>query len=181
MIVLPTAYLGPLSWYRLLMQEGALVEQMESFEKQTYRNRCLIRGTKGEKICLTVPVGRVEHKQLTRDIHISYQTKWQHQHWMALRSAYERTPYFLYYEDYLRPMYEKRVEYLLDWNEELAQIVVGLMHNNPALRIPMVRTEDWQGQVWTDQHLWQREWSVVDSLFEYGPELIGDASLMMNE
>ena len=60
------------------------IEQMETFEKQTFRNRCLIRDPKGEIIRLTVPVKKVEHKQLTRDIEISYQTRWQHQHWIAI-------------------------------------------------------------------------------------------------
>ena len=56
------------------MSEPYEIEQMETFEKQTFRNRCLIRDPKGEIIRLTVPVGKVEHKQLTRDIQISYKT-----------------------------------------------------------------------------------------------------------
>ena len=89
------------------MSEPVTIEQMETFEKQTFRNRCLIRDAKGELVRLTVPVGKVEHKQLTRDIQISYQTRWQHQHWITLVSAYQHTPYFLYFADYLRPFYEK--------------------------------------------------------------------------
>ena len=92
-MVLPTAYLPPLSYLQALMSEPVTIEQMETFEKQTFRNRCLIRDAKGELVRLTVPVGKVEHKQLTRDIQISYQTRWQHQHWITLVSAYQHTPY----------------------------------------------------------------------------------------
>ena len=102
-----------------LMSEPASIEQMETFEKQTFRNRCLIRNAKGEMVRLTVPVGKVEHKQLTRDIEISYQTRWQHQHWITLVSTYQYTPYFQYFADYLKPFYEKEYKWLLDLNDEM--------------------------------------------------------------
>ena len=59
-MILPTAYLPPRSYIEALMSEPATIEQMESFEKQTFRNRCLIRDAKGELVRLTVPVGKVE-------------------------------------------------------------------------------------------------------------------------
>ena len=71
-MILPTAYLPPRSYFEALMCEPVTIEQMETFEKQTFRNRALIRDAKGDLIRLTVPVGKVEHKQLTRDIEISY-------------------------------------------------------------------------------------------------------------
>lgn len=110
------------------MSEPVTIEQMETFEKQTFRNRCLIRDAKGELVRLTVPVGKVEHKQLTRDIQISYQTRWQHQHWITLVSAYQHTPYFLYFADYLRPFYEKEYKWLLDLNDELNATLISLIN-----------------------------------------------------
>ena len=86
-MILPTAYLPGRSYMDALMREPGTIEQMETFEKQTFRNRTLIRDAKGEIVRLTVPVGKVEHKQLTRDIQISYQTRWQHQHWITIVSA----------------------------------------------------------------------------------------------
>ena len=86
MIVLPTAYLAPIDWYRtyLLHPTDNQIEVMESFEKQTFRNRCLIT-TPDAPLMLSVPVKKVDHKQLTRDVEISYQQRWQHQH-----CSYER-------------------------------------------------------------------------------------------
>ena len=46
-MILPTAYLPPLSYLQALMSEPVTIEQMETFEKQTFRNRCLIRDAKG--------------------------------------------------------------------------------------------------------------------------------------
>ena len=170
-MILPTAYLPPRSYMEALMREPATIEQMESFEKQTFRNRCLIRDAKGELVRLTVPVGKVEHKQLTRDIQISYQTRWQHQHWITLVSAYQHTPYFMYFADYLRPFYEKEYKWLLDLNDELNETLICLMNKQRPLsaesgKWKVERTLDWSGQIWTDKHPWQTELSVLDTLFE---------------
>ena len=171
-MILPTAYLPPRSYMEALMSEPATIEQMETFEKQTFRNRSLIRDAKGELVRLTVPVKKVEHKQLTRDIEISYQTRWQHQHWITLVSAYQHTPYFLYFADYLRPFYEKEYKWLLDLNDELNATLVALLNKERPSIIDNQqstienRTTDWSGQIWTDRHPWQTELSVLDTLFD---------------
>jgi hypothetical protein len=165
-----------------LMSEPVTIEQMESFEKQTFRNRCLIKVqsdnvqcTKDNLIRLTVPVKKVEHKQLTKDIEISYQTRWQHQHWITLVSAYQHTPYFMYFADYLRPFYEKEYKWLLDLNDEMNATLVSLLRRQrPATPVrsetaslrEVRRTVDWSGQIWTDKHPWQTEVSVLETLFE---------------
>ncbi len=174
-MVLPTAYLPPLSYIEALISEPATIEQMETFEKQTFRNRALIRDAKGDLVRLTVPVGKVEHKQLTRDIQISYQTRWQHQHWITLVSAYQHTPYFLYFADYLRPFYEKEYKWLIDLNDEMnATLVALLQKERPSVFSSQysVRTTDWNGQIWTDKHPWQTELSILDTLFDERPDRI---------
>jgi hypothetical protein len=168
-MILPTAYLPPKSYMEALMSEPATIEQMESFEKQTFRNRALIRDAKGELVRLTVPVGKVEHKQLTRDIQISYQTRWQHQHWITLVSAYQHTPYFLYFADYLQPFYEKEYKWLVDLNDELNATLASLIKKQKPSAFsfqPSERTEDWRKQIWTDKHPWQTEISILDRLFD---------------
>ena len=171
-MILPTAYLPPLSYLKALMSEPATIEQMETFEKQTFRNRALIRDAKGELVRLTIPVKKVEHKQLTRDIEISYQTRWQHQHWITLVSTYRHTPYFAYFADYLQPFYEKEYKWLLDLNDELNATLVSLMMRERPLLVENQkskverRTADWSGLIWTDKHPWQTELSILDTLFD---------------
>ena len=175
-MILPTAYLPPLSYMQALMSEPATIEQMETFEKQTFRNRCTIAMHNSqctmhnyELVRLTVPVKKVEHKQLTRDIQISYQTRWQHQHWITLVSAYQHTPYFLYFADYLRPFYEKEYKWLLDLNDEMNATLVSLVRKQKPSVVNIqhsARTSDWSGQIWTDKHPWQTELSVLDTLFD---------------
>lgn len=165
-MTLPTAYLPPASYLQALMQEPATIEVMETFEKQTFRNRALIRDAKGDLVRLTVPVGKVEHKQLTRDIQISYQSRWQHQHWITLVSAYQHTPYFMYFAEFLRPFYEREYKWLIDLNDELNETLVCLLKREKPTPATLPHTTDWSGQIWTDKHPWQTELSVLDTLFD---------------
>ncbi len=176
-MVLPIAYLAPREWYSAYMRnpEAVEIEAMESFEKQTYRNRCSIRANgrmaNGERIVLTVPVKKVEHKQLTRDIEISYQSRWQHQHWISLTSAYRHTPYFDYYADYLRPMYERETKWLWDLNSELHETIMALLEGRQPSAISHQAyraTTEWRGE---DLNRWFGDGkSILDELFEFGNE-----------
>ena len=176
MIILPTTYLGSVDWYKQYLSNPTQVqlEVMESFPKQTYRNRCTITTPDGP-LTLSVPVKRADSKQLTRDVEISYQQKWQHQHWIALMSAYKRTPYFDYYADFFRPFYEKETKFLVDLNEGLHDVVVRLLTNNMAIgngqwAIGENRTSDWQGL--DLESCFGNGQSILDMLFEYGPETV---------
>ena len=192
-MVLPTTYLGSVEWYRRFLANppAVQIEVMESFPKQTYRNRCTISqaiGRKGDEargerreakgwelLTLSVPVKRADSKQLTRDVEISYQQKWQHQHWTALMSAYKRTPYFDYYADFFRPFYEKETKFLVDFNEGLHETIIRLMANDVAignwqLAIGKNRTSDWQGL--DLEPCFGDGQSILDMLFEYGPETV---------
>ena len=175
-MVLPTTYLGSADWYKLYLTNPAQVqiEIMESFPKQTYRNRCTITTPDGP-LTLSVPVKRADSKQLTKDVEISYQQKWQHQHWIALMSAYKRTPYFDYYADFFRSFYEKETKFLVDLNEGLHDVIVRLLTNNVAIgngqwAISENRTLDWQGL--DLESCFGNGQSILDMLFEYGPETV---------
>ena len=54
--LLQTTYFGPIQWYQKLHRyDHCLIEQYDSFQKQTYRNRCVIATANGVQ-ALTVPV-----------------------------------------------------------------------------------------------------------------------------
>jgi hypothetical protein len=172
MIILPTTYLGSSDWYKQYFanSNNVLIEAMESFSKQTYRNRSTITTPDGP-LTLSVPVRRADSKQLTRDVEISYQQRWQHQHWIALVSAYKRTPYFDYYADYFRPFYEKETKFLVDLNNGLHDVIVSLIQNNATItqqHTPLTR--DWMGQ--DLEQKFGGKTSILDLLFEWGPETI---------
>ena len=160
--------MAPRDWYKayLTYPEAMEIEGLESFEKQTCRNRALI----GKGIMLSVPVKKVEHKQLTRDIEISYQSHWQHQHWIALVSTYKHTPYFDYYAEFFKPFYEKETRFLWDLNNEIHQTIMQLLHNCPK-RIEGFAyrgTTDWRNEELN--RFFGDGKSILDDLFEFGPE-----------
>ena len=160
--------MAPRDWYKayLTNPEAVEIEGLESFEKQTCRNRALI----GKGIMLSVPVKKVEHKQLTRDIEISYQSHWQHQHWIALVSTYKHTPFFDYYAEFFKPFYEKETHFLWDLNNEIHQTIMQLLHNCPK-RIEGFAyrgTTDWRNEELN--RFFGDGKSILDDLFEFGPE-----------
>jgi hypothetical protein len=124
--LLSTTYFGPVQWYQKLYRyEEVEIEQWESFQKQTYRNRCLIATTQGVQ-ALTVPVERGTSLCM-KDIRISEHGNWRHLHWNALVSAYGESPFFEYYQDDIRPFFEKKWEYLFDFNEAIREKMCELL------------------------------------------------------
>ena len=168
-MILPTTYMGSAEWYRQFLANPSAVqiEVMESFPKQTYRNRCTITTPDGAQT-LSVPVKRADSKQLTRDVEISYQQRWQHQHWIALVSAYKRTPYFDYYADFFRPFYEKETRFLVDFNEKIHEVIHQLICNSEFKIQNSKFTTDWSGL--DLEPCFGNGQSILDILFEYGPE-----------
>ena len=170
-MILPTTYMGSVEWYRQFLANPSAVqiEVMESFPKQTYRNRCTITTPDGP-LTLSVPVKRADSKQLTRDVEISYQQRWQHQHWIALVSAYKRTPYFDYYADFFRPFYEQETRFLVDFNEKIHEVIHQLIRNSEFKIQNSKFTTDWSGL--DLESCFGNGQSILDTLFEYGPETI---------
>ena len=131
--ILSTTYCGPVQWYQKLYRSDlVLMECHETFQKQTYRNRCVIATTNGPQT-LTVPVERGT-SPFIRDIRISNHGNWRHQHWHALMSAYNESPFFDYYQDDFRPFFEQQYNFLYDFNTEICQKVCELIDIQPNIR-----------------------------------------------
>ena len=131
--ILSTTYCGPVQWYQKLYRSDlVLMECHETFQKQTYRNRCVIATTNGPQT-LTVPVERGT-SPFIRDIRISNHGNWRHQHWHALMSAYNESPFFDYYQDDFRPFFEQQYNFLYDFNTEICRKVCELIDIQPNIR-----------------------------------------------
>ena len=195
-VLLSTTYFGPVQWYQKLYRaEHVEIEQWESFQKQTYRNRCLIATTQGVQ-ALTVPIVRGE-SPLIKDIRISDHGNWRHLHWMALQSAYGESPFFEYYQDDIRPFFEQRWDYLVDFNEAISLKMCELIDIQPQVArttefIPEpIDLTDYRSainpkhpapdadfspkpyyQVYAQKHGFLPNLSVLDLLFNMGPESI---------
>ena len=125
--LLSTAYFGPVQWFQKLHRYPvACIDPFDLWVKQTYRNRCIIAATHGLQ-ALTVPIVHDPDVTLTRDIRISDHGNWRHLHWNALRSAYGESPFFEFYADDLAPFFERRWEFLVDFNEAIAVLMCQLL------------------------------------------------------
>ncbi len=127
-ILLSTSYFAPVQTYtKFLLYSEVYIEQFEHFNKQTYRNRCVILGGNGP-IPLVVPVvkGRGP-KILIKDLKISYDTAWQRNHWRTIFSAYNSSPFFEFYKDEIEPFFNRKEKFLLDLNLKIHESICDLL------------------------------------------------------
>ena len=123
--LLSISYLGPVQYFsKFLLHPVKIIEQYDHYIKQTYRNRCNIMGANGV-LPLSIPVLKGQtRKSYVRDIRIDYNKKWQKLHWRSIESAYRNSPFFEFYMDEFSPFYEQRIDFLLDFNAALLEIIL---------------------------------------------------------
>ena len=190
-VLLCSAYLPPISFFTAINSGGdVLIEQYDNYCKQTYRNRCRI-ATAGGIQTLTIPVVKSDSpKQLMKDVRISDHGDWRRQHWNALESAYMNSPFFMYYQDDFRPFYERRIEFLIDFNTQLTELILKLAGMDKKIKLTESYSRPTQGindlrqlidpqqtaqnrpywQVFKQKYGFQPNLSAVDLLFNMGPE-----------
>lgn len=137
MLLIPTAYLAPVSLYALLWREGAAVEDCgERYLRQTLRTRCRIATPAGVQT-LSLPVEHTHgaDRPLVRDLRLSEHGGWRRVHFTALRSAYERSPYFDYFADELAAIYaDRRLVRLVDFNAALRRWALAALGMEDGVR-----------------------------------------------
>lgn len=126
-ILLPIFYFPPISWFAEFLKSDIEVtlEQFEHFPKQTYRNRTNIYAANG-RLSLIIPV-RHFGKTAMKDIEISYAEDWQKQHWRSIKSAYQASPYFEYYEFKLQKLYEEKTTSLVEFNLKCLKTILDIL------------------------------------------------------
>lgn len=131
-VLLPVFYLPTISWFSVFLNPGKEIvfEQFESFPKQTYRNRANIFGANG-KLSLIIPISH-NGKREYKDIEISYREDWQNLHWKSIKTAYQSSPYFEFYEDKLRKIFEIKEKNLLDFNLKALEIIIQVLKTEKA-------------------------------------------------
>ena len=91
-----------------------VLEANETFQKQTYRNRCEILTANGKE-ALIVPVLHGS-SGLIKDIKIDYSQRWFQIHDRSLRAAYGKSPFFDFIMDDISAILVQKPAYLWELN-----------------------------------------------------------------
>lgn len=198
-VLLSSLYLAPIQYYsKIFRAERAVIEADDNYQKQSYRNRCIIAAANGP-LALSVPIEKPkELKCKMKDIKIADHGNWQHFHWNAIISAYNSSPFFEYYRDDFALFYEQKTTFLFDLNEQLRILVCNLLDietpttytrsfvenelpNTIDLREAIHPKRDWQQldnqfavkpyyQVFGEKRPFIENLSIIDLLFNMGNE-----------
>lgn len=176
-----------------VVKQKVIWETCDNFQKQTYRNRCYIATDRG-RLMMNIPikhVGGETGRQPYKDVRIDSAYPWQRQHWRSLQTAYRAAPFFEYYEEDLRPLFDRSFTYLLDLNLATIECICGLLgcafaeerttefHLEPSpladCRSLIIAKGKPQGyfpvytQVFQEKHGFLPNLSTLDLLFNEGP------------
>lgn len=144
MLRLCTAYFPPLDYFAALAKaDRFVIDTRENYAKQTFRNRTLIVTSQGVQ-CLSVPcIKTMGNHTPVAEMKIDANRHWQRDHWRSMCTAYNKSPFFLYYQDELAVLFGKRHEKLSDLNTQILDWLLKKL-KLPAIRVPAERNESGQ-------------------------------------
>lgn len=196
-ILLHLPYFGPITHFREIVKPALIwFENEDNYQKQTYRNRTYIYGANG-KLLLNIPIKHinspgVKQHQKYRDVKIENDFQWQKQHWKSLKSAYQTSPFFEFYEDDIAPLFHKEENFLMEFNYkcfhlvcECLQLEINYNKTEEYIRQP-VGIKDLRGlinakkeveipvynQVFQEKEGFIPDLSILDLMFNEGPNAV---------
>lgn len=120
-ILMELQLLPPISYF-ILSGNNLLIDDEEKFQKQTFRNRFSICGANGIQT-LTIPIKKGKTLLSYREVQIDYSQDWQRNHYQAIISAYNNSPWFLHYKEEFVNAYMKLTPNLFDFNFSLLELI----------------------------------------------------------
>ena len=192
-ILLHPTYFPSIATFAVITQKDVVWEAYDNFQKQTYRNRCYICTDQGKHM-MNIPikhVGSNEGRQLYVDVVLDDTMAWRKQHWRTLETAYRTSPYFEFYEDDIKPIFEEPEELLYAFNLKSIEVILECLgiqkefKNSQKYEIepeghsdgrflaeakkPLVISSQEYGQVFEERHGFIANLSILDLLFNEGP------------
>ncbi|MEY2829701.1 MAG: hypothetical protein RIQ33_1559 [Bacteroidota bacterium] len=140
-ILIEPQYLPPISFFKMIKNaEGLQFELHEHYVKSSYRNRCYLPGPNGV-LLLSIPLhsGKVQQHTAMKNVKICYTDDWQKEHWKSISFLYRSAPYFEYYEDDFKEIFDTKFEKLADLNIELLKLMLKKLN----FTIPITFTNEY--------------------------------------
>lgn len=145
-------------------------------------------------LSLTVPVKKTKHKMHMYEVEIENAFGWQKQHWEAIRSAYNSSPYFEHFEHHFEKYYSTEFKFLSEFNLGLIKVCLKIMKAKTELKLgdqyiiadshisdfrelihPKKPTEEKFKsylQVFASEYTFVPNLSMIDLVFNYGRDWI---------
>ncbi len=190
-ILLSIAYFPPISYFAAMAQsKSVMIEANEHYQKKTYRSRCYIAGPHGKQT-LNIPIIRPSNNQTKiKDALIGGDQNWQKQHWNSIITAYNSSPFLLYYQDEIKDTLFKKYDTIWELNNELLKLLIELLQLNIEIKYTSEYKKSYESildyrelsspksnikindyiQVFGDKHGFINDLSILDLLFNLGPE-----------
>jgi hypothetical protein len=183
MNLFPTSYFPSISYFKAINRRSiSFISGNEIYVKQTFRNRCEILTGNGIQ-SLSVPVIKSEgSKTLTKDIRIVQMNSWKKDQWGAIKSAYQNSPYFEFFDLEIYNLLFSKHDFLLDLNFSILYFFSETFDfskvNVSEEKLPIELSFDFIDrqdsfkdyvQVFSDRYPFQSNLSILDLLFCEGP------------
>ncbi len=128
-----------MEYFALLAKSPVVyLEAMESYRKQSYRNRCRIMSANGP-LDLSFPVVHATAGPV-RSVEVDYSVPWVAKMERALESAYESSPFFEFYRDGVFGILESEPVLLWDLNLQLLKWLC----EKTGLQVQFLETALWE-------------------------------------
>ncbi|MDA8650721.1 WbqC family protein [Flavobacteriaceae bacterium] len=191
-LFLPTYFPNIRQMAALIQSQDIVFECHDNYQKQTYRNRMDIAHAQGI-LTLSIPIKHNKDKGRLKT-HLTQSESefpWASQHWKSIQTAYRSSPFFEYYEDDLCDLFDQDQVALQQHNLKIFSRLTELLGCSNAHRLSREYYQNTSGfdfrylanikqeqkidlprymQVFQSEHGFLSNLSVLDLLFNLGPE-----------
>lgn len=126
-VLIDLHYFPNLEYFTVLAHcDTVYIEKFETFQKQSFRNRCFIK-TAQKVDRLSIPIIGANKGKPMRKIKINQTDNWAIKHWRGILSAYGRSPYYEYYEEAIKTSLLSGETSLFELNLSLLKTITKLL------------------------------------------------------
>lgn len=177
----------PSIYYFIILSEAVdcKIEQYETFQKMSFRNRFIILGNQSPTP-LSIPVlgGRNQNSLIT-EVKIDNQQKWQEQHLRTISACYRRSPFFEHYYEDVQKLLKVPTEHLWELNWQILEWLIKKLKIDKTLqktdsfeKFPdQNKWMDWRGKI-LPKNYQTFETPIYDQVFRQRESHVSNLSIL---